>query len=108
MSWKGIANAKRVKARPKSKRGGQLAADDGLDYSDSAGMPMLCRSFLEYMAVVNFAPRTIEARGKDLQAFFQWCQERELLRAAGRSEAHAPGQGAKRGRHALSRAWRHT
>ena len=81
MSWKGIANAKRVKARPKSKRGGQAAADDGLDYSDSAGMPMLCRSFLEYMAVVNFAPRTIEARGKDLQAFFQWCQERELLRA---------------------------
>tara|TARA_B100001971_G_scaffold204780_1_gene221341 strand:+ start:1898 stop:2800 length:903 start_codon:yes stop_codon:yes gene_type:complete len=33
------------------------------------------------MAVVNFAPRTIEARGKDLQAFFQWCQERELVRA---------------------------
>ena len=32
-------------------------------------MPMLCRSFLEYMAVVNFAPRTIASRGKDLQAF---------------------------------------
>jgi len=42
---------------------------------------MLCRSFLEYMAVVNFAPRTIGARGQDLRAFFQWCQERELLRA---------------------------
>jgi integrase/recombinase XerD len=81
MSWKGIANAKRVKSRPKSKRGGQVAADDGLDYSDSAGMPMLRRSFLEYMGVVNFAPRTIEARGKDLQGFFQWCQERELFRA---------------------------
>ena len=81
MSWKGIANAKRVKSRPKSKRGGQVAADDGLDYGDPFGMPLLSCSFLEYMAVVNFAPRTIASRGKDLQAFFHWCQERDLVRA---------------------------
>ncbi len=62
MNWKGIENAKRVKSRSKSKRGGQIADDDGLDYSDSEGMPMLCRGFLEYMVVVNFAPRTIEGR----------------------------------------------
>ena len=81
MSWKGIANAKRMKSRSKSQRGGQTAANDRLDYSDPEGMPALSRAFLEYMAVVNFAPRTIKGRKLDLIAFFQWCQERDLTRA---------------------------
>lgn len=80
MSWKGIANAKRIGHRPKHKRGGHAPVDDGLDYTDREAMPAMCLAFLEYMAVVNFAERTIGSRGKALAAFFRWCAERDLHR----------------------------
>lgn len=44
-------------------------------------MKELVEKFVEWMRVMNFSPRTIEARQVYLKAFLAWCGERDLVHA---------------------------
>jgi len=76
--WRNVLGA--LQARPKDRRGGDTAHDDGLNRSDPQSMARLYESYLEHLAVRNYSGRTVSARRSTLQQFIRWCQERDLYR----------------------------
>jgi integrase/recombinase XerD len=76
--WQNVLRA--MQLRPRERRGGGMAQDNGLDRADPQSMAWLATSFLEYLQVRNYSARSISSRSSTLQHFLLWCQERELRR----------------------------
>jgi len=63
-----------------SRRGGRERQADGLSKTDPNGMGRLYESYLDHLAVHNYAEHTIANRRLALVAFLRWCEERDLFR----------------------------
>jgi len=66
--------------RDPSRRGGNTKQIDGLDKVDPNGMARWYETYLEQLAVRNYAAHTISNRRLALTAFLRWCRERDLIR----------------------------
>ena len=79
MPSKGYAHARKMAARPKNKRGGNPTQEDGLSCKEPGSMSALYPEYFERLAVLNYSPRSMISRRKELIFFLIWCEERDLL-----------------------------
>ncbi len=77
----GMQRARKLKNRPKEKRGGQQRHEDCLDKTDSQNMANLLPLYREYLSIRNYSQRTIRARGEYLHTALHWLQQRSIFRA---------------------------
>jgi integrase/recombinase XerD len=79
---KGIAAREHLRGRSKEQRGGKARAKVVFPRSDAHNLADYTDGYLESLAVRGYADMTITGRRYALDAFLQWCSERELIRAA--------------------------
>ena len=82
MGRRGIAATKHLRLRSRSQRGGNARQALLFDRTNPENMADYADSYLEWLEVRNYTPDTIEGRRYALDIFLEWCQDRELIRAA--------------------------
>ena len=82
MGSKGINAAKHLRGRSRDRRGGNPRQALLFDRSHPENMADYADSYLEWLEVRNYTTDTIEGRRYALDVFLEWCQGRDLIRAA--------------------------
>ena len=78
MAKSGYNAVRWMRQRNKTKRGGNVQPDDGLDHS-KATLAAHVDDYLEDMRVHNRTPDAIESRHNELRPFLRWADERGLF-----------------------------
>jgi len=79
----GITALKRLRHRPKEKRGGQSALKtDSWSRSDSDSLALWRDRYLAQLSARNYSPNTLHLVNDGIKLFINWAQDRDLTRAS--------------------------